>query len=234
MSGLSRFIIAAAAVLTLTGPAAGAQWQSLEGVREAVTAFLRTSIDAPGKIAAIRVDHLDPRLHLNACEKPLQPFLLREPTAGGRVTVGVRCTAPKPWKLFVPAQVTRYLKVVTAAHPIPRNAPIAADDLQIQRVEVGTLRGAYYRHTAPILGLQTRYAIGAGEVISPRDVTAPQLVQRGHTVLVTASSATVSISMKARALENGARGDLIRVRNLSSDRIVEARVIGRGRVRVPF
>lgn len=226
--------VAAALALALPAASAEAQWQSLEGVQEAVVEFLRETLDAPGEIGDIRVDHLDTRLHLTACEAPLEPFLLRRPTRAGRVTVGVRCTAPKPWKLYVPAQITRYLAVVTAAHPIPRGTPVDTGDLRIKRVEAGALRGAYYRRTEAVLGLQTRYAIGAGEVISPRDVTAPMLVRRGQVLIIEASSATVTISMKGRALEDGGQGELVRVRNLSSDRVVQARVVARDRVQVPL
>jgi flagella basal body P-ring formation protein FlgA len=80
--------------------------------------------------------------------------------------------------------------------------------------------------------LETRRAIHAGEVLSPGLLSSPRLIHRGQELILFASSGAMTVTMKGEALEDGAEGDVIRVRNLSSNRVVEGRVIGADKVQV--
>jgi flagella basal body P-ring formation protein FlgA len=63
-------------------------------------------------------------------------------------------------------------------------------------------------------------------------VKAPILIRRGEKVSIIASTGTVTVRMEGKALEAGARGDVITVLNLSSKQKVEARVLAPGKVQV--
>jgi flagella basal body P-ring formation protein FlgA len=63
-------------------------------------------------------------------------------------------------------------------------------------------------------------------------LAAPRVIRRGQQVSIRSATTGVQVRMGGRALEGGAIGDLVRVRNASSGRIVEGRVVGPGRVRV--
>jgi flagella basal body P-ring formation protein FlgA len=86
---------------------------------------------------------------------------------------------------------------------------------------------------------------GSAEYIIARDVPADRmltwhdlarrpLIHKGDVVDVTASEGLLSISMKALALQNGTRGDLVTVRNLESHKDVTALVVDEGHVEVRF
>lgn len=234
MTLLSRAVLAL--VLTaLANPApATGERQSLAAIREAVDAFVRDHAEGSGEITAVQVDRLDPRLRLAACGAPLQ---VRQPegySGPGRLTVAVHCVRPKPWRVYVPVRITRELAVVVATRPLPRGRLLTGDDLQRQRVSRTDLRGQYYTDAAELVGQETGRSIRNGEVLDSTDVHAPRLVRRGQALLIEAGTDRMTVRMRGKALEDGRSGDLIRVRNDSSRRIVEARVVGRDRVRVTF
>jgi flagella basal body P-ring formation protein FlgA len=56
-------------------------------------------------------------------------------------------------------------------------------------------------------------------------------VRRGETVTLDYAAPGVSLSMRARALEDGAVGDNVRFLNTSSNRTIEATVTGPGAAR---
>jgi flagella basal body P-ring formation protein FlgA len=211
---------------------AEAPYQSLAAVQKAVEAFVRQQAQGPGEVSGIKIDRLDPRLRLRACESELQPFLPKGQPGAGRLTVGVRCAKPKPWKLYVPVQIVRRIRVVVAKRPVPRGVALGKADLELQSRRVARLNRGYYLETQQVAGLETRRPMQANEVVTPGALTAPRLVRHGQTLVLEASTGGISVSMKGLALEDGGKGDLIRVRNLSSDRIVQGRVVGRDRVQV--
>ncbi len=76
--------------------------------------------------------------------------------------------------------------------------------------------------------------IAADRVLTWHDIARRPLVRRGDVVDVTASEGTLFVSMKALAMESGARGDLITVRNLDSHKDISALVVSDNRVEVHF
>jgi flagella basal body P-ring formation protein FlgA len=74
----------------------------------------------------------------------------------------------------------------------------------------------------------------ADRMLTWHDVARRPLVRKGDVVQVTAAEGRLFISMKALALENGTRGDLVTVRNLESHKDVSALVVDEGHVEVRF
>jgi flagella basal body P-ring formation protein FlgA len=63
-------------------------------------------------------------------------------------------------------------------------------------------------------------------------VRAPRLVQAGQHVILLATTPQLQVRMKGKALADGTRGDIIKVRNLRSKRVVEGVVTHAGIVEV--
>lgn len=238
LTGLVCFILLAAIlVLPVPGanvPAAAAAdgYQSLGAIRKAVQRYLKEHLQGPGVVDAVAIEHLDPRLRLVACGDPLQPFLPAGQPSDGRLTVGVRCPGPKPWRLYVPVRVTRHVVVLIATRPLPRGVALTRDAIRQERRDAARLPQAWYKNPKQLLGLETRRAIRAGEVFTPELLASPRLIRRGQQLILFAAAGAMSVTMKGEALEDGAEGDVIRVRNLSSNRIVQGRVVGSDKVQV--
>ncbi|MDN5850792.1 MAG: flagellar basal body P-ring formation protein FlgA [Nitrococcus sp.] len=232
---LTLALILASALPSAGGAAVAAAsdgYQSLAAIHKVVHEYLQERAQGPGVIDRVVIEHLDPRLRLTACGAPLQPFLPNGQPSVGRLTVGVRCPGPKPWRLYVPVQITRHLEVLVAARPLPRGVVLTQDAIRDERRNVADLSRAWYTDPKQLLGLETRQAIRSGEVFSPQLLISPRLIHRGQELILFATSGTMTVTMKGEALEDGVEGDVIRVRNLSSERIVEGRVVGIDRVQV--
>ena len=229
----SGFVLAL--VLLAMGRAVGAAeggYQSLAAIHEAVYHFVKEQFQGPGVVDEVIIEHLDPRLRLVACGGSLQPFVPDGQLNASRLTVGVRCTTPKPWRLYVPVRITRHIEVLIATRPLPRGVALTEEAIRRAPRDPADLSGAWYTEPRQLLGLETRRAIRAGEVFSPQLVTSARLIRRGQELILFATTGAMTVTMKGKALEDGVEGDIVRVRNLSSNRVVEGRVIGADKVQV--
>ena len=83
-----------------------------------------------------------------------------------------------------------------------------------------------------LIGMTARRVVIAGRPIKATDLIAPQIVERGELVVMTLNQGVLNLSTQVKALENGAKGDIIRVVNTSSNQTLQAQVIGDNRVAV--
>lgn len=74
----------------------------------------------------------------------------------------------------------------------------------------------------------------AGRLLGWRDVARRPLVRKGEVVDVSATDGLLTINLKALALQNGAKGETITVRNPDSKKDFSAAVIDENRVQVRF
>lgn len=219
-------------LLTLLSlPVAAAELQSLDSIRRAAQLFIEAQLEeAPGE-SEVRVSALDSRLRLARCELPLRADLPSHATPLGKVTVAVRCDGARPWSLMVPVVVSRYAEVLVAARPLGRGHQLQPQDLRWSRADLSRLRG-YYRDLQALQGLMLRRNVKAGTVLTAVMVKPALLIHRGERVTIAAQGSGIAIRMEGEAMQAGARGALIKVRNLSSRRVIEAEVVSAGTVRV--
>jgi flagella basal body P-ring formation protein FlgA len=123
-------------------------------------------------------------------------------------------------------------RVVRAAQPLKYGAAVTAADVTEQSGELRSTRSRYFNRSAEVVGMVLRRNVAAGEPLTLEDLAEPVLVKSGQTVTLKAGSGGMQLSTLARAEQNGRLGQIIRVRNLESARLVNARVIGAGEVRV--
>lgn len=209
--------------------------EPLEQLRETAEVFLATQIHAPpGTEVRIEVGQLDARLRLARCDAPPEAELAPGARTLGKTTVRLSCTRPVAWSIFVPAYIEQYTHVVTIARPVARQQLITAPDLQLERLEVSTLRTGYYDDLREVVGMQARRALAPGHVVTATLVAPRTLIERGQIIMLHSGHDGLMVRMRGEALEDGALGESIRVRNLSSQRIVEGYVEATGTVRIPF
>ncbi len=76
--------------------------------------------------------------------------------------------------------------------------------------------------------------VPAGRLLTWRDIARRPLVKKGEIVDVSAVDGMLTVTMKAVAMENGGRGDLVTVRNPDSHKDFSALVVDENRVQVRF
>lgn len=224
--------LAAIALLAAAAPAtAEPALQSLDAVRTAAREHAARLIGSDA--AEVAAAPLDRRLRLAACTTALESFTVGRPDArASRLTVGVRCTRPRPWKLYVPVSVERRVAVVVAARTVPRGRPLSAADLEVVKLPADRAPGRAFAQPDDLLGLMAARTLSPGEAVAPADLARATLVERGRALRLEAGFGGGHVTMAGVALEDGARGEIVAVRNSASGLRVEARVVGRDRVRV--
>ena len=75
-------------------------------------------------------------------------------------------------------------------------------------------------------------SLGPRQTLKRDMLAAPELVQRWQEVKIIAEVGGVVVSTRGKALENGRRGDIIRVKNISSNKKVDAKVVAPNQVKV--
>ena len=221
-----------ALILAASG-ARGTDSEPLERILETARNFLSDTLSPSPKVETrIEVGQLDSRLRLARCAAAPTARWAPGARTSGNTTVNVRCAAPVEWSIFVPVGIERHAEVVVVAHDIDRAQVIQPGDLRIERQNVSQLTGGYLSDPSAVIGLAAKRRLAAGQALSTAHVTPRLLVARGQEVTLYAARPGLTVRMKGEALENGAEGERIRVRNRSSKRVVEGYVEPSGAVRV--
>ncbi len=136
------------------------------------------------------------------------------------------------WQVAVRAEYFR--EVWVAARRLTRGETPAAADLDKRRLNVLAERQMPIATRVAVDDFEVAQSVAAGQPLTDRDLVPRTLVRRGQVVNVVAADGPFSVSMKAMATQDGANGATIKVRNLTSQRDINAQVIGEGKVQVRF
>ncbi len=109
---------------------------------------------------------------------------------------------------------------------------IAATDIDWVQMPTSRVNAQVLMDPQALIGMAARRPLRADTPLRAFDIEAPVLIERGEIVNLIFRSGPLTLSARARALENGAEGQLIRFVNLQSNRTVEAVADGPGRARV--
>ncbi len=206
--------------------------QSLESVQQAVHAFLNQRVPDSGTDTSIRVGKLDPRLRLAHCREPLNVYYPSSSGWGRNMTLGVRCSAPKPWTIYVTARAIMRGPVLVASRSLARGTVLGTEDVELQVMDTGRSPYGYFTQEAPVLKQRLKRPVAAGKPIVNTMLEQLAMVKRGERVSIVAQAAGFSVRMIGKALEDAGLGDSVRVRNLSSKKTIQGRVASPGLVQV--
>lgn len=180
----------------------------------------------------IQVNSIDPRLRLAACDSDLTQSLESPAQPIGRVTVRVSCEGSTPWTVFIPAQVRIFRPVAVLKNPLKRDSVIGPADIAMIEQDVGLLNRGYISDPEQAIGKKLTRPLQADQVLTPNILQVAESVRRGDQVVIATRSGGINVRMQGEALSGGTLGQQINVRNLSSQRVVRARVTGPGQVEV--
>lgn len=174
-----------------------------------------------------------PAASFDACPDP-RPFLPRNTDLTyGRVSVGVRCGAEGHQMRYMRAEVEVIGTYLVAARTLETGERIVAEALEERRGSLSQLPRHALRERESALGMQARRTIRAGSVLQASFLQQSPWVERRQSVVVMASGAGFQVSREGQALDNGVKGERIRVR-LPNRTIIEGVVSGPGQLRVAF
>lgn len=223
----------AIASLLAAGQAAAASTQPVQEIRDSVTQFVGAALEPGGRYEVV-VAQIDPRLQLPMCAQPLQAFAQSGEIKPGRNTVGVRCQAEKGWTVYSVAMVKAFKQVAILNKSLRRNDVIRAEYLNFEIRDAGMMQAGYVTDASQVVDKQAVRNIPAGSVLNRQHYAEPTLVRRGERVNIQSGKFGMLITAMGTALNDGTEGQRISVKNLSSQRVIQAVVVGSGQVTVNF
>lgn len=199
--------------------AAEAKRQAWQGMRHSLNTTLLNNVE-----------------NLSACGQALQLVTTSDdPSPLARQRLELSCADAPGWSVNAMVQASVFLPAVHAARVIERGQTIAAEQLQLQEVNVARSTRGFYNSIDDVTGQGAKRRIRAGQMIAPGLLAAPLLVRRGQQVTIVARSQDgISASATGEALSHGREGEVIRVRNLGSQKVIEAQVVEEGVVTSTF
>lgn len=222
-------VAATARTETLATPAAYTREQLLAALTRAVSSHFNLEGDlqlellraftAPMKTAAV--------WELNVQEFPAMPatsMMLRCQLIGDGAAV-------LDTTFVVRAQLWR--DSWSTRQPLTVGAPFDATVLESRRVDVLRERDALPASIGDRNFIFAR-AVPAGRMLTWRDIAKRPLVKKGDLVEVAAVDGPLVVTMKGMAMESGAKGETVTVRNPESRKDFAALVVSENRVQVRF
>lgn len=203
-------------------------------VQQQATNFLSTAMQQrfPDYKTTISVNSIDQRLRLPQCDNSLTYALHEQSLRASNVTVKAQCSGLKPWSFYLTAKVTHNGTVLVANRDLARHETLSSDDVRLETRKISNVNGNNLSQIASALGLQTKKALRAGDIIKSTNLTAAQVIAKGDRVTITATSQGISVAATGTAITHGKVGEQIRVQNDRTERIIKAKVVAAGQVEI--
>ncbi len=133
-------------------------------------------------------------------------------------------------KIQATVKFDRIVKVVVAKRDIPKNKLITIEDVQLAEKEI---RGRDYFHKyEEVLGSRAKRDIKEGTILKKYMIVPSYKVKKGRKVKIIYTKGNIRIELLGRALQNGKIGDVVKIKNISSGKVVRCKVIGKDLVTV--
>jgi flagella basal body P-ring formation protein FlgA len=234
MNRLIRTVVAllsAAPLLALSAPAVPAR-QDPAALRAVVEQFLLAqAAGLPGEVS-VKVGAVDPRTALAGCPAP-EAFLNPGARAWGKTTVGVRCTAPSSWTIYIQAQVNVKANYVAAAVPLAQGQPVEQGQLVLVKGDIAAMPNGIITDMAQAIGRTPTVSLAAGTPLRLDTLRSKPVVQQNQAVRLVLNGNNFSVSAEGRAIGTAGEGQVVQVRTPSGT-VVSGTAKAGGMVEVAF
>ena len=208
------------------------KFESIDTIKATAQDFLSSHSEIQDQAnTTVSIGNIDARLTLPTCGTPLEAFLPSGAKVLGKTTIGVRCQAPRPWTLYVPAKVASFSQVLVTNAPLRRGHLVSAQDVSLQSRDSSSLNRAYLSDPEQVIGKVLKKNLARRALFTDAVLTEPHIIDKGQHIDLQAGRHGLQVSVTAVALSGGAVGEKIRVKNLSSSKIIEGTILASGAVR---
>jgi flagella basal body P-ring formation protein FlgA len=204
------------------------EYQPLQEIRQVATEFLKNTVEQGSGTRRVQIGQIDSRLRLPICRSPLVPFLPAGANPKGNIAVGVRCSGPKRWKLYVSAKVTTYDKVVVLTRNLPRHSKISAEDVRLVEHDITDVTAPLVTKLEEAIGKKLTRSLPADLPLTYSLLRDPIIIHRGQRVTLLYRSPGIEVRGTGTALGNGSKGEHVSARPPGGSRAVAGVVLRPG------
>src|SRR4051794_286978 len=171
-----------------------------------------------------------------------------EPTVGGDLVVSRMNVDPRTGRFDIAFElpgstlsrraglrftgtVTETVEAAMLTRSLRIGEVVKASDVTMGRRPKAELRGEGMGPDQ-VIGMAAKTTLRNGQALRTDDLVKPQIVQRNEAVTIYYEVPGIMLTVRGKAIEGGAMGDVVGVLNIQSNRTVQATVIGPGRVTI--
>jgi flagella basal body P-ring formation protein FlgA len=220
MTKIWRRIAAVAGLLPL--PLMGQSYQPLDSITAAAVSASKAAAQRQGyEHVEVSVKSLDTRLQLPLCGQALETLGHKRSKALGSGSVGIRCTGPKAWTIYVRTDVSAMREVPVLRRALARNSQIEPQDIKMVLMPVASTGSGLMYDPAQIVGMEVVRTLDEGSTLRVDQLRAPKVIKRGQQVTLVSSIAGLQVTSQGKALADAVAGERVMVLNNSSGQRIE-------------
>lgn len=182
--------------------------------------------------AQFTLSKLDSRLKLSACDKALQVNFTHAQKTMGNTSLTIECQSPVNWQIHLPVRVDIYDDVLVTKIPLVKGQIIDTNDVQYRKHNITRLFQGFFRRADPLSQLQAKRNLAANTILNAANLSPRKLVTSGQQVIIVLNFKGIQVKSSGIALQSASRGELVKVRNSQSNKIVQGVVSGEGQISV--
>lgn len=209
---------------------AAAPKQDRASILRSAEQFLKVqTAGLPGQVK-IDIGTLDEHANLAACDN-LEPFIPAGSHIWGRTTVGVRCTAPAPWIVYLHANISVIGNYVISAAPLTQGQTVSASELGTASGDLTQLPRGIITDSAQAIGRVMAFSLPAGTPLRADALRTQIAIQQGQNVKLISKGNGFQVSADGRAIAAAMAGHIVQVR-VASGQIISGIAQANGDVNV--
>lgn len=148
-----------------------------------------------------------------------------------RMNYSVACNGQAPWKVSVAVKPDIYVPVAMPKEQIERGQVLDASLLMMRKFNISNQRGDLIFNPEDVAGMTTKRALSAFKPLTLSQLQQPLFVKRDQDVTIISQLGGVTAQTAGVAMKNGHKGDIVKVRNANSQRVISAAVVDAGIVK---
>lgn len=147
------------------------------------------------------------------------------------IMIPVYSTSAPDKKGWVVAELKKYANVPVLTRPMKSGDVITEDAVTTEMRLLLSYQDAITDVKA-VVGMQATRLLSTGQMLSARDLKRETILKKGQMVKAIFGAEGLEISITAQAEEGGAVGDVIKIKNIDSNKMFAAKIIDRGVVKI--
>lgn len=206
--------------------------QDLSALRAAAARYVagQVAIAYPDARAEVGIGPIDPRLNLPDCPEPLFD-LTPGSNLWGSGNLGVECTAPSPWSLYLSYKTKLVGPALLANRPLAVGEALGPGNVVKGQIEYAGDPGRYPHDPAKLFGATLTRPVAKNSPIGIDMLRVQAIVKAGQRVRMRVDGEGFQVSQEGIAQSQARAGDRLRLKT-PSGRFVQGIVQPDGTVRI--
>ncbi len=175
----------------------------------------------------VSIDSVIPRLTMNGTEAPeisVKSTLIDTINNKFDVRVAIKSANGSSENLDLNGKVYRTTQIPVLAANYKNGDVIHANDIKMMNIRQDQINQSIALKADDLVGMTPRRSLTSDKPVRMADLERPQIVKKGEMITMILKNGPMTLTAKGKALDDGAKGETIRVLNTESNRTIEAQV----------